>query len=187
MKTECSHCGKEYNCLPYKAKQPLHYCSRGCLHDSMRKTKSVECLFCGTPVQGNASRIRSDKTFCSRECFNGWRGRNPKRVRFGSGITPAQRKIYGGSCLICGFDRVVELCHLIPAAIGGNIHPYNIVPLCPNHHTLMDKSLLTTDEEALLDNHLIRAWASPLTAQFPETSDAPSGAPAPSVPGNQTD
>jgi predicted restriction endonuclease len=94
--------------------------------------------------------------------------------------------MYGRTCAICGFDRVVELCHLVPASIGGTIHPHNIVALCPNHHTLMDRHLLTLEEEAILDNRLIAAWASPLAARFEETSDAPSGESAPSTQDNQT-
>jgi hypothetical protein len=61
---------------------------------------------------------------------------------------------------MCGFDRVVEYCHVIPARDFGTVHPDNIICLCPNHHTLMDKGLLNLEEQSIADDALIWAWAS---------------------------
>lgn len=51
-----------------------------------------------------------------------------------------------GRCEICGFDRFVELCHIVPARFGGPAVSSNILKLCPNHHRLFDRNLLSSDE-----------------------------------------
>jgi predicted restriction endonuclease len=67
---------------------------------------------------------------------------------------------YGSSCVICGFSRFVEYCHIIPASKNGTIHPDNIIPLCPTHHTLMDRFLLNKEEEVTLEKFRTRATSS---------------------------
>ncbi|MCH8329589.1 MAG: hypothetical protein IIB81_04310 [Nanoarchaeota archaeon] len=44
--------------------------------------------------------------------------------------------------MICGFNRVIEKCHIIPKAKGGK----ECIWLCPNHHTLFDRGELTKEE-----------------------------------------
>lgn len=51
-----------------------------------------------------------------------------------------------GTCQICGFTRSVEKAHVIPARFGGQAIPENLLNLCPNHHTLFDRTLLTWEE-----------------------------------------
>jgi hypothetical protein len=46
-------------------------------------------------------------------------------------------------CEICGFNRAVELAHVIPARLGAEAKDENLLILCPNHHTLFDRDQLT--------------------------------------------
>lgn len=68
-----------------------------------------------------------------------------------------RKHAYSGSCQICGFDRYVELCHLIPKRIGGGHSIENIVLLCPNHHKILDNGLLNREEVAQLEKQIIEA------------------------------
>ncbi len=59
-------------------------------------------------------------------------------------------------CQICGFDVVVEVCHIkaiagFPeTALMGEVNSLdNLVYLCPNHHAMFDKQLI--DIDALVD------------------------------------
>jgi hypothetical protein len=123
-------------------------CSELCRHVLVsRKPKKCVCgaTFC---LQGK---------FCSRIC--GYKHRATKPMAFlGRKVSqmgaPKARHIYGGSCLICGFDRAVDYAHIVPASKGGTIHPSNILPLCPNHHRLFDKGILTMDEMAKISHRL---------------------------------
>ena len=49
-------------------------------------------------------------------------------------------------CVICGFDRLVEWSHIIPASKGGRYSEHNGLWLCPNHHRLFDRHRLSPDE-----------------------------------------
>lgn len=49
---------------------------------------------------------------------------------------------YGGKCLVCGFNSIIEICHIIPRYIGGTNEPSNLIVLCPNHHAMFDRGML---------------------------------------------
>ena len=51
-----------------------------------------------------------------------------------------------GTCEICGFNRVIENAHIVPDRFGGPYESINLLKLCPNHHTLFDRNLLTHEE-----------------------------------------
>ncbi len=54
-------------------------------------------------------------------------------------------------CCICGWDlATVDQAHLIDAAKGGEYSAENIVPLCPNHHRLQGKNLLSEEERTMI-------------------------------------
>ena len=59
------------------------------------------------------------------------------------------KKVYK-KCEICEFDRIVEICHIIPASKGGDISEENTIGLCPNHHHLFDHRKLTVEEAVKL-------------------------------------
>ena len=54
-------------------------------------------------------------------------------------------------CEICGENRAIDACHIIPNHIGGNIAPGNVLWLCPTHHRLFDRFLLSKDEFDKID------------------------------------
>lgn len=160
MKT-CEHCGTTFTLK--RSTNAGRFCSRACKNEGMRRTTLARCTFCGVEFSAKPSRIDrygSGLVFCSRKCHGGYRTANPRRSRFEAGVKPHLRPMYGTACFVCGFDRVVEYAHLISAASGGSIHPDNIVPLCPNHHTLLDRGQLNNEEFERLSDRLIYAWGS---------------------------
>ena len=54
-------------------------------------------------------------------------------------------------CLVCGEDRIVDKCHLIPREHSGSSSMDNIILLCPTHHFLFDHSGLSEDEFGKID------------------------------------
>lgn len=161
--TKCDFCKNEYFCKPYKLKLKSHFCSKKCHHASMEKTEYHECLTCHKIIKGKPTKFRSKtgKTFCNRKCAARWRSLNPTRIRFTCGIKDYQREIYGLTCLFCGFNRCIEYAHLIPARDSGTVHPDNIIAVCPNHHTLMDRNLLNEEENKIYEKYLDIALNSP--------------------------
>lgn len=54
-------------------------------------------------------------------------------------------------CEICGENRSIDRCHIIPSKFGGGIGPDNILFLCPTHHRLLDRFMLSKAEWAVID------------------------------------
>lgn len=50
------------------------------------------------------------------------------------------------TCCVCGFQRCIDLAHVIPARDNGPFSIENIVPLCPNCHRLFDSNNLYQEE-----------------------------------------
>lgn len=73
--------------------------------------------------------------------------RTPKRMK---GLTPTKRKVLQAlgyeKCLICGETRVFDLAHIASRKTGHDLIPENAMLLCPTHHRLYDKNLLSDDE-----------------------------------------
>ena len=55
------------------------------------------------------------------------------------------------SCEICGENRVTEKCHILPRRMGGSLALENIFILCPTHHSLFDRYLLSKAEFSKLN------------------------------------
>ncbi len=49
---------------------------------------------------------------------------------------------YNGKCMVCSFDEVVEIHHIIPRYLGGSDELENLALLCPNHHALADRGAI---------------------------------------------
>jgi hypothetical protein len=164
---ECNHCGVGFRASPYRVgpKRPHKriFCSVKCKNEGIRKNRTERCAHCDKPVTRRRSsfyRAGAKHIFCGRPCSGQWRSRNAVRLRFEVQIKPHQRAIYGACCVICAFDRYVEYCHIIPARDGGTIHPDNILVLCPNHHSLFDRNLLTHEESAKIAGRIAGANSS---------------------------
>ncbi|MBL4652171.1 MAG: HNH endonuclease [Flavobacteriales bacterium] len=60
--------------------------------------------------------------------------------------TSSAKKEYNIPCNICGENRVINLCHLIPRSEGGHDGNGNLIFLCPTHHFLFDHARLSNEE-----------------------------------------
>jgi len=60
--------------------------------------------------------------------------------------------LYGGKCVVCGFDEIVEVHHIIPRYLGGGDQLSNIVILCPNHHSLADRGMIKIKDIHIKNN-----------------------------------
>ena len=51
------------------------------------------------------------------------------------------------SCVICGENRTINQCHIIPRELSGSDCEDNMIYLCPTHHFLFDQGRLSKEEE----------------------------------------
>lgn len=55
------------------------------------------------------------------------------------------------ACEICGENRTIDKCHIIPNKFGGTRNSDNILILCPTHHRLFDRFMLSRQEYASIN------------------------------------
>jgi len=166
----CDYCGKRF----YRAGSSLNrgakhiFCSMVCYRkwrgEKARERRAwVSCDNCGKKILRLRTELeRFDLHFCCNKCrCEFWksrtRGRSTSRRR-------GKRK--EKSCAICGFNRYVEACHIVPRSVGGLFEDDNVIYLCPNHHRLFDwgrtqdnlRGELTDDEFKKIKKRVMRAY-----------------------------
>jgi hypothetical protein len=108
----------------------------------VRKYQRVtkQCPVCNKDYETQKDHPR-EKQVCSRACSNTHfrSGLNNGNYKDGGNGDPEYRKIcfknYKKACLVCGFDKIVEVHHIDEN--HNNNDPSNLIPLCPNHHKMI--------------------------------------------------
>lgn len=142
-----------------RAKERKIYCSVKCSNDVTRRkrfisqSKESRCL--ELAKQGKTLAQISEITGFPQGSVASYLNKANFRKRKQGTSYQAElnrlKKIYK-KCHICEFDRIVEVCHIIPASQGGDLTKENTIGLCPNHHHLFDNKKLTAAEaESLKD------------------------------------
>lgn len=96
--------------------------------------------------------------FCKRNGYDIWsQYKDSFAPRSSQARTYRVKKALPKICEICGFDRLIEIAHIIPAKLHGPLVPWNCLALCPNHHRLFDYNKLTKYELSIIDLRLKEA------------------------------
>lgn len=107
---------------------------------SYHKIENRTCDKCSVEFQVMAYQ---NNRFCSKRCAKSYYN----SVRFKAKLDRRTGNLFnGGGCEICGYDRRVDRAHILPAKSGWKLAPWNVLRLCPNHHTAFDDGKLTMDE-----------------------------------------
>ena len=72
--------------------------------------------------------------------------RNKEAIKARNSLKNMYGDVPGLSCNICKEDRAIEFCHVIPVVDGGDSSVYNLLVLCPTHHTIFDYKKLSDVE-----------------------------------------
>lgn len=171
----CEYCGKEFEkgFSAYK-KTPHHYCSRECANRARSETlksvpelahskgAAITCETCGQTFYVKYHLVGKRK-HCSRACaaaalFGTKRERAPRDTTGknnpnykGTNNRTTAKQVYFRSgmprrCLICSWDTFVDVHHITPRRHGGTNDLTNLIGLCPNHHRMADKGMISKDE-----------------------------------------
>lgn len=153
VKRTCVECGTEFEVREASTHiRACKYCSQACQRKS-RKTQSkyhdlLELKAAGFTTKELATYY-GVSTITITSALNRYGYRTPE----GESYSARRKRIIRlkqQTCVICGFDRYVELAHIVPASEGGVFEEGNTVTLCPNHHRLFDQGRLTENEKAQL-------------------------------------
>jgi len=157
----CDYCGKSFTRRKAEVtRSARHFCSQRCagkarvppaLTGSRQPSIEKICEQCGQPFMARASR--REPRFCSRECTYAWQsvhftGTNNPNYRHGQNQGAAHyiaERYYPAACILCGFDVVTIVHHIIPKSDGGTNSPTNLAILCPNHHAMTHRGLIDRD------------------------------------------
>ena len=52
-------------------------------------------------------------------------------------LSPRYKKLFNAHCYFCGHEDVIHLHHIVPRKCKGEDEESNLLPLCPNHHSLI--------------------------------------------------
>lgn len=150
----CENCGNSFNTMPHIKNRK--YCSSKCRDDYRRKLVGIKnplykreetnCIICGTIINVTKSVLQGKKKqYCSIECG---------KIARKSALRKKIKKAYGkdgardrdkDKCVICGFNYVTAVHHIIKKKDGGTDKLTNLVTLCPNHHWMAHANLISED------------------------------------------
>lgn len=154
----CETCGQILEGTPASVKRKK-YCRNGickaiglCKNRSPLSKEAIEQLV-ELRKNGNSSNDIAESLDISLQqvkqilnCFGLYGTRN-KRNHYRWNAYEIEKR-----CEICGYDLDIERAHIVAATEGGPDMLDNMLVLCPNHHTALDKKhLLLADMEKIQD------------------------------------
>jgi hypothetical protein len=120
------------------------YCSLSCAAKNQRKNAKLyekTCLGCNNIFKAKYSEAK----YCSQSCKLKVYRRLQKSKE--ASIATFYRILTDTPCEICGWNETNrDLHHIIPVSQGGKTTLDNIVSLCPNHHRMAHKDMLSREE-----------------------------------------
>jgi len=155
----CQFCGKEFEIREKEAARGRgKYCSKECFYNAKKKfskrRKVYELYLQGLSYKEIGKMLNMNPhtvayyVYVQKLCN-----------RYGDGIVSTATKgrlkrLLGeqgiNECELCGYNRVVEIAHVIPRTQGGKMLLNNVLLLCPNCHHLFDHDLLYDEEKRKL-------------------------------------
>jgi hypothetical protein len=126
-----------------------HFSHQAAVSKFNRKYELIEkmCPVCGTLFETQLGHSREKQT-CSHSCSNtyfrsGENNPNYKAEKSDWGYRKICFSKWKKECIICGFDKVVDVHHLDHNNKNNDIN--NLVPLCPNHHMMLHTKKYNTE------------------------------------------
>jgi len=166
MKTICQQCAKEFSIQPKEfRKSAHHFCSRSCaakfnnhVYPKRISVASLTCR-CGTRKDRRAKqchhcKIKQTLDIQLKRTLQDAALLGNARIKWAH-VRKVARKVLVLSnrpavCHMCSFSLALEVCHIRPissfpvtATLGEVNSEDNLVYLCPNHHALLDRGLLS--------------------------------------------
>lgn len=118
-----------------------HFSQKAAIDKFNRKYELIQktCPVCGKHFSERKGH-KKEKITCSRGCSNTYFRSGKNNPNWKDDVSEwGYRKIcfskWKKECIICGFDKVVDVHHLDHNNKNNDIN--NLIPLCPNHHMML--------------------------------------------------
>lgn len=120
------------------------YCSLSCSgRKAYSKTKGYEtvCKHCGKPFKSKSVNSKYCSNLCKQKNY-----RIKSKFDNGLSIKTIYRHFPIKHCEICNWSETTcDLHHVLPVSKGGKNEVNNLISVCPNHHRLIHKNLISQD------------------------------------------
>ena len=169
----CVTCGNTFQAdLREHKRGNAHYCSLKCVaHRPNKKVKKIPttCVYCNTSFLSGSLETK----YCSRECkLRNYRKKQKPDIEFHA--NSLARVLKELPCEICGWNETTrDVHHIIPVSEGGKSAMSNLIVVCPNHHRMYHKHLIS--EEATEAALKLRLSLHPHLYKNDEEQDALAG------------
>lgn len=145
----CKECHESFYAQPKEINRGnAKFCSLSCNANHQNKVRSAilikhVCRYCGRTYSNN-SKI---SFYCSRNCkarFYYYRARKNSS----SNHTGLLKKLRRSSpCEICGWAEATrDVHHILSASKGGKDVNNNLIVVCPNHHRMIHRNLISQND-----------------------------------------
>lgn len=144
IQRQCENCNKPFQAEQKEIKRGnARYCSLSCSAKQQRRKAiiyNLTCHGCNQPFQAKYKEAK----YCSQKCKLVVYRRLQKSEQ--ASIATFQRIIGHLPCEICGWNECKgDLHHITPVSKGGKTTLENLISLCPNHHRMAHKNLISQD------------------------------------------
>lgn len=138
----CETCNRSFNADTREANRGrARYCSQSCANKVSKDQQYKKvCKHCGKEYT-TASKA---SMYCSKSC-------KQKTYRLASRVDEISiKQIYklfeGKACELCGWaETVCDIHHIVEVSDGGRNELDNLIVVCPNHHRMIHKNLVSKD------------------------------------------
>jgi len=113
-----------------------HFSFKASVEKFHRKYKLITkiCPVCGKNFESGEGDPREKQT-CSHSCSNTYFSHLRNKPERHTNYRTICFKSWKKECIVCGFEKVVEVHHIDHNHSNNDRH--NLVPVCPNHHQML--------------------------------------------------
>jgi hypothetical protein len=117
-------------------------CKKTFTREDLRKEREQY----GEPKQDTIDRDFKHRVYCSYKCSYKGTVKNPQQKKRNQDLIRLSKYKEKTYCELCGYDKVLDIHHILPRNKGGNDEDCNKIILCPNCHALFHRGFLTIDD-----------------------------------------
>ena len=145
VKVNCKECNKEFESDSRELNRGYGtFCSSSCAGiygNKNKKTYTKECIECKNIFN---TKTPSTAKYCSNPCkLKSYRKSQKSEV---INTTALQKLIGYLPCEICGWKETTrDIHHILPVSKGGKNTIDNLIVVCPNHHRMFHKNLISQE------------------------------------------
>ena len=143
----CITCSNTFMADPREHKRGnAKYCSISCgAKNRATKAKTINsvCTYCNTSFLSGSKEAK----YCSNSCKLKSYRKNQITNEFAT--KSLQRILSHLPCELCGWDATTrDVHHIVPVSQGGKNTLDNVIVVCPNHHRMYHKHLISEEATA---------------------------------------